>query len=336
MKIAHVRDVAHVARHLVAGLARLGHTCELFLLPESTELRLGPKALHLARILPRVLGINARIRRGRFDVVHLHAANSGWIAALGGYPYFVHCHGSEVRRDLHQPVRQHLVRYTLRRALHVFFVTPDLAEHVHAVRTDATLLPNPIDTDLFAPPTAPAPDDGPVRVLIAAPLTRIKGPEIAHQAVEMARRAAGVPVMVSALATGRSVARLRYLLERPDIEPVGRRPHTQMPVLYGGFDVVVGQMRLGCLSLIELEAMACGRPLVAYCDLAAYARHYAEPPPVLSAATAEEAAAHIGRLIADAALRRAVGEASRAWVVRYHGLEPVARELEARYREHLG
>jgi glycosyltransferase involved in cell wall biosynthesis len=255
------------------------------------------------------------------------------MAALGGYPYFLHCHGSEVRSGLHQPLRRGLARYGLRHAIHVFYVSPELYEHIRPYRPDATLLPNPVDTELFAPGEQLS---GRVRVLLAAPLTAVKGPEILYQAVRLLREELpGVEMDVAAFGFGRDLGRYQELLHVPGITSLPPRPHDEMATLFNAYDIILGQTRLGILSLVELEAMACGKPIVCFCDPQLYARDYPEPPPVLSGHTPEAIAEHLRALIADPSFRLERGRLARAWVVRYHGFDPVTRELLSHYEAYL-
>ena len=90
-------------------------------------------------------------KSGSYDVVHIHFAYLGWIGILGRYPYFLHCHGSDVRRDLHDRLRRWPIMTSLRRARAVLFVTPDLAPIVRPIRSDAIFLPDPVNTDRFTP-----------------------------------------------------------------------------------------------------------------------------------------------------------------------------------------
>jgi len=92
--------------------------------------------------------------------------------------------------------------------------------------------------------------------------------------------------------------------------------------------VVVGQLRLGILSMSELEGMACGKPVVGEFR---YPDTYDKAPPILTGDAPEECAAQVMRLLDSATLRASVGERSREWVVEHHDYRQVARLIEGYY-----
>jgi glycosyltransferase involved in cell wall biosynthesis len=313
-------------------LRRLGHQADLILPRESAERRLWCKVLALPGRVPETLRLGRQIRSGGYDIVHVHVANAGWMATLGGYPYVVHCHGSEIRPGLSQPGRRQLALYTLRRAEHVFYVTPDLYAHLRPYRPDATLLPNPVDTEHFCPAQRPTVGDGPVRVLIAIPLTLVKHPEPAYEAVAALQALTDSGAMtVAALGFGKHIAAYGHLLGRKGIQYLDPRPYDTMAALYNDYDVIIGQLQIGSLGMIELEAMACGKPVITLCDLDSYALAYGEAPPVLSANTAAQIAAHLRDLAEHPARRASLGQQARAWVERHHSFEAIGQRLVAQY-----
>ena len=91
-------------------------------------------------------------------------------------------------------------------------------------------------------------------------------------------------------------------------------------------DVVIDQVVLGSYGTSALEAMSCARPLVMYIDPARFEGLFGEPPPVCNAESADDVGRELARLIDDAGLRVAAGEAGRRWVVENHG-DGVARRL---------
>lgn len=325
MRILHVHDVANVGSTMVEGLRALGHDAELRRVRLAAARRSTlVKLLALPARLVEFAAVNRQVHRGHYDVVHIHFAYLGWLGILGGYPYFLHCHGSDVRRGLRDPLRRGPVRQALRRARTVFFVTPDLADIVRAVRPDALFLPDPIRVDRFRPPERAA--AGPPRVLIISALSPLKGVDVAFAAV---RRLLDLHPEVPVTALDLGPLRDRYH-GVPGVTLIPPVPYAEMPALIQSHDIVVGQFRLGILSMSELESMACGRPVV--CSFR-YGDWYGEPPPVLSTDQAEQAAAHLAALVERPELRRDHGERGRQWVERYHGYMSIARRLEQVYQE---
>lgn len=325
LRIVHVRNIANIAQSLVCGLSALGHQAELKCPREWTEERLWLKSLAVPRRLLDSLEINAYIHRNKFDIVHLHYANSGWIGTLGRYAYFLHCHGTDVRVDLYRPVRKWVVLHGLKRASGVFFSTPELYPHISPFRPDAIYVPSPIDIRLFSP----VPEDAHtnVRVLINQALKPSKAPEIAFEAARQVKRTFN-NVEICAFAFGPELERLRCYDEVRFIDPV---PHFRMAQLVNSFDIIVGQFAIGSLGVSELESMACGKPVVCYVDQAMYDQWYDKPPPVISARHADAVAEAVSRLVQLKTLREDVGRQGREWVLRYHDNLRVASQVVSHY-----
>ncbi|MFQ5880724.1 MAG: hypothetical protein ACE5IZ_11210, partial [Dehalococcoidia bacterium] len=105
MRVAHVGDVANVASTLAEALKAIGHQAELLPVRAAGARHPLPiKALFLPHRLREGAAINHHLRDRRFDVVHIHVAYMGWLGIVGKYPYFLHCHGYDLRRNLHHPL----------------------------------------------------------------------------------------------------------------------------------------------------------------------------------------------------------------------------------------
>ena len=328
MRIIHVREIANVAATLVDGLQRLGHQAEL------KPMRIRPSETTMAKrivLLPGRLRetaeINRYIHRNHFDVVHLHWAYMGWMGILGRYPYLLHCHGFDLTRNLRWPFMGWLTRQALKNAQRVFYSTPDLMAPAARVRPDSVFIPNPINLLNFRP--AKASTGKGRRILMISRFEAKKGPETALAMIrELKRRDPSVQVDAfrwGVLASQLADPRLMNLI--PTV------PYRDMPALLSSYDIVVGQFKLGIVSMSELEAMACGRPVVSHFN---YPEVYDEPPPIFSTRDAEEGAEILARLVEDEQMRREAGERGRAWVEGHHDYAKVAQLVEGHYREVLG
>ncbi|MEX0801430.1 MAG: glycosyltransferase family 4 protein [Dehalococcoidia bacterium] len=325
MKIMQIREIANVAATLSEGLRRLGH--EVTLRPMTARKSEGAVDISgLPRRLAEAYRIDREVRRGRFDVVHMHWAHTGWLGILGRYPYFLHCHGFDLARNLDWPLLGWVTRVALRRAQRVFYSTPDLARYAESVRKDAAFIPNPIDLQRFTP--AAAREGRGERILMMSRFEAKKGTETATAMVRRLRQR-HPEVHVDAFDWG--VLKPRSL--NGDFNLIPRVPYGQMPSLFAGYDVIIGQFKLGIVSMSELEAMASGRPVVSFFD---YPQVYDEPPPLFSTRDPEEGAETLARLLDDPDLRRQSGEAGRAWVEKHHECQHVAGIVEGHYREVLG
>jgi len=327
MKIIHVREISNVAATLVDGLRRLGHDVQFEPMRlHRHEASVASRAVLLPNRLREALRINRLIRNGGFQAVHLHWAYMGWMGMLGRYPYFVHCHGSDLRRNLGWPGLGWLTRRSLRSARRVFYSTPDLKSLAVRVRPDSVFVPNPIDTEVFRPPERKR-EDSP-KVLLMSRFEPVKGPETALAIVRELKRTHPC-VEVHAFNWGVSVAQFA---DPELVRLIPTVPYGKMPQLLAGYDIVVGQFGLGILSMSELEAMACGRPLVGYFR---YPEVYDEPPPMLSTRDVQEGARLLAGLVEDVPAREQLGESARAWVEKRHDHLTVARLVEGYYLEAL-
>jgi glycosyltransferase involved in cell wall biosynthesis len=114
-----------------------------------------------------------------------------------------------------------------------------------------------------------------------------------------------------------------------DLEIVEGLHHDEAFQRYREADIVVDQLNAGWYGLLAIECMALGKPVVTFLhDEAAQrtAQAFGTTVPVVSA-TPETLRERLRPLVADAAERRRVGAASRAYVERVHDLERVTDRL---------
>ncbi|MBM3676814.1 MAG: glycosyltransferase family 4 protein, partial [Actinobacteria bacterium] len=110
------------------------------------------------------------------------------------------------------------------------------------------------------------------------------------------------------------------------IEPLRKR---ELWARYLTSHAVVDQFVLGAIGGVAFEALAFGRRIVTALDVPAATRFFGEPPPVLAASTAAEAADGLRRVLADPADAAGLGAAGSAWFRRYHSSERIM-ELQLR------
>jgi glycosyltransferase involved in cell wall biosynthesis len=118
-----------------------------------------------------------------------------------------------------------------------------------------------------------------------------------------------------------------------DLELVEGLRHDEAFERYKAADVVVDQLNAGWYGLFAIEAMALGKPVVTFLHDEAVRRTeaaFGTRVPIVSA-TAETLREALRPLVADAARRRELGAASRAYVERVHDVETVADRLVSLY-----
>ena len=105
--------------------------------------------------------------------------------------------------------------------------------------------------------------------------------------------------------------------------------HDEAFELYREADIVVDQLNAGWYGVFAIECLALGKPVVTFLHDEAVRRTneaYGVEVPIVSA-TAETLREALRPLVADAALRRRIGAASRAYAERVHDIEVIADQL---------
>jgi glycosyltransferase involved in cell wall biosynthesis len=318
MRVVQVNDIASVASEIAAGLRDRGHEVDLFE-PRLFGARLHPylKPLTIPFRAIDWLDLVRRIRRGRYDLVHIHYAYLGNLGAIGRFPYVLHCHGTDLRgaNRLTGP----LIRRAMKRARHVFYSTPDLDAWALPLRPDAEFLPNPIDTETFRPDRPSSEGEG---IFVYSVLTEVKGAGKILEACRILARERP-DVRITAIASGPYAPLFEEL---PNVRMIARQPRWKLPAIINEHALILGQTKLGIAGMAELEAMACARPVVAWFTMGAA---YTDAPPLFSPETPAGIAGAAMDLLDDPAGRDEAGERGRDWVIRHHQRDRIAERVEA-------
>jgi len=118
-----------------------------------------------------------------------------------------------------------------------------------------------------------------------------------------------------------------------DLEIVEGLRHDEAFERYRNADIVVDQLNAGWYGVFAIECLALGKPVVTFLHDEAVRRTseaYGVEVPLVPA-TSETLREALRPLVADAALRRQVGAASRAYAERLHDVEAIADQLLALY-----
>jgi glycosyltransferase involved in cell wall biosynthesis len=235
--------VAQVARALVER----GHVVERAVL----DARAGGKL--------RYLTLAARtLRAARPDVVYAHfLVPSGLIAALGSRaPLVVTAHGRDVRNVGTLPGVAAATRLVVRRAATVVCVSDYLRRELETklpeARGKTEVVSSGVDLERFA---VQPPPDGPPRFLCIGALDERKN--VVRLAEAFASLGEGTLTYVG---DGPLRARLEG---RAGVRLTGRIPHAEIPGLLAESHVLCQPSLIEPLGQALLEAMACGRSVVA-------------------------------------------------------------------------
>jgi glycosyltransferase involved in cell wall biosynthesis len=243
-------DLGVFVRDLETALAARGHVLERVVLDRRTGGKL--RHVQLARATLQ------QARSFRPDVVYAHfLVPTGLTAALATRaPLVATAHGRDVRNIGAYPGVRAATRYVARRAAALVAVSDylrrELETKVPEARGKTHVVPSGVDVQRFC--VAPAPD-GPPRFLCIGSLTGRKNVLRLAQAFE--RLGEGTLTFVGD-------GPLRSQLEgRPGIELAGAVPHEEIPGRIAAARVVCQPSLIEPLGQALLEAMACGRTVVA-------------------------------------------------------------------------
>jgi len=265
------------------------------------------KLLALPLRLALYLPIIRRLRNGRYDWLHVHFISQGLVGVAAGRPFYIQAHGSDLHLNVKYWSMRTLNRFVLRRARAIFYVTPNLRAYLADFGDKAHLLPNPITLELFRACTPPQA----VRtVLIFMRLDPVKGAQdVFPQAEALARQCA-----LTAIDWGPLSRRYvpRYSRWVQFIQPVS---HAQIGSLLCGHDAVIGQTRQGILSLMELEGLAAGRPVLTRLDRSLYEP---DPPPVVQVDDLAQLPAVLSALQGRPDDLDRLWRSGREWIARHH------------------
>jgi len=293
-----------------------------------TTIRYPWKAATLPIRVAGLIGAAAAVRRGHFDVVHVHYARLGMIGALAGRPYALHVHGTDIRGVLPGSLWGRTTGPLLRRARVVFYATPDLEQWLRPFRDDAVFLPNPIETDRFRPLGADDPTRATRRdLLVGVRLAPVKGLTTILEVLRLlAVERPATTITLVAYGEGADAARVAAGPNARIVAPVSREDVAE---LIRGHRLALGQFLVGAMGNYEIEALSAGVPVVMRFDQGSV---YAAPPPVVNAATATEAVARICQLLDGGPELDRLAAEGPVWVEANHAARTVAARVIADYR----
>ncbi len=325
--VVQVGDIARVAEVLSVAMQR--HTDWAVANLDVSKLGLGRSSLAAALTKPiRVADMATRVSRSarvrRPDVIHAHWALYASSIVARRIPLVVHAHGSDVRgwkAGWNTGLEARVVRRTFGKAAAVIVSTPDLLADVPP---GARYVPNPIDCDFWTPGSPAERENRNPTVMLHARLTRVKG---AADLLYIARSLKSERPGLRIVALGGTDLDQSAVDTGVDVLPLGTGVDVREALRCA--DVVIGQQLLRTVGLSELEALACGKPVVMPLDVSLYG----DDLPIADAGDADGVVASCLELLDDPSRRRDLGLAGRDYVAAVHGLERFASLIAAVYED---
>ena len=186
----------------------------------------------------------------------------------------------------------------------------DLAEDLP--RLDG-ILPYPFPCDEWTP--VPEDDDGVVTIVHPANHRHYKGTRFLERRRRPACRPKGLPV---------------------ELVLVEGLPNEEARAIYERADIVASDLLIGGYALAAIEAMALGKPVIAYLPQRLRALHPEWSDAPIVDADPDTLADELRALVVDAELRRQLGARGPGYVERVHGLDVVGALMDRHYRRLWG
>jgi glycosyltransferase involved in cell wall biosynthesis len=215
-----------------------------------------------------------------FDVLNAHFAYpdgvaGAWLAQRCGVPLVVSVLGSDVNVHARHPLQRVQIRWTLRSAARVVAVSEALRREVVALGVPeerTAVVPTGVDMEVFHPQSCEAARQAlqlPAAarlVLYVGNLLPVKGvPTLITAFAEVARQDPTAHLVL--VGHGPLRGRLEQQVHAADLHRcvtfAGARPHADIPQWLAAADVLCLPSVAEGLPNVVLEALACGRPVVA-------------------------------------------------------------------------
>lgn len=260
--------VARASERIAGSLRALGHHV-VRLFPEADRFPGDVSRDDLTVRIPRLDGpahtdvVHRELLDGAFDrCVAFYGSGAGpaTVAAgrLAGVRTILALRGNDVDRDLLDPSRHPWVRFGIDRADAITVVSEEMARKVLAwTGRTSTVVGNGVDTDRFRPVDGQPFRD---RHRLSGPVVGLFGELKAKRGLEVLPavvRAGFTPVLV-----GRIRPEIAHLVPSAAVSVPWLDP-AALPEAYAACDVVLHPSHADGLPNVVLEAMACGRPVVA-------------------------------------------------------------------------
>lgn len=210
---------------------------------------------------------------GRWDVWYFPWSIGGWLPLVEHFApaTVMSCRGSYVQIVPHDPARRaqrDLLSASLRAATLVHCVSDTIADEAVELgleRTKARTIRPAVDPQAFRPPTTPADDPPPLRLISVGSLLWVKGYEYLLRAIRVLRDR-GIGVALEIVGDGAARQSIQFSIRDLGLDAAVRlsgalRPDEIVAALQRAHVFVLASVSEG-ISNAVIEAMSCGLPVV--------------------------------------------------------------------------
>jgi len=196
-------------------------------------------------------------------IAHWHGFSIGLNSknSLKHSQFFSHLFGTILNRIVENKIISSVKKYDI-----VYAAIPSILPTLKYIRKDAQWLPNPINTDIFNPTGEKIQLEGNPIILFPTRLHKVKSPEFGFKIFSKIKEKCPSAKLHLVKYPKRfsQYGRYKSFFEtyKDDIIWHNFFPRNDLPKLYRSADLVLGSFWQGVLSLVELEAMACGTAVV--------------------------------------------------------------------------
>lgn len=284
-----------------------------------------------------------------YDLIQAYATEPihAWMFGQGR-PYVAFEHGTMRHIPFEASGTGRLLTLAYRRAAKVIITNPDVIAAARRLGLNKfVFIPHPVDETKYC--TRPTPVRSQLvnryqtDLVFFAPSRHnwvLKGNDVLIRAFARFVKGSTRKPLLIVSEWGQEVAESQRLIQELGVgdRVVWTPPLNKMRLIeyYNAADLILDQFTIGTFGTVTPEAMACEKPVLLHFDRQVHEWCYAEMPPVISARTEDQIFRQLIELCADHARRKAIGQSSREWIVKYHGWELVADRQLAIYRELLG
>ncbi len=220
-------------------------------------------------------------KKYRFDIIHCHLVYPvGYVGVKFGrkdnIPVIITAHGSDIRptsRYRRKRIIWQRITNSLKNADHLTAISSQMKEILHSIADSkkVTCIPNGIDIEKLTKPVEYQPDwpidAGQNFILYIGSLKHIKGIDILLQAVNVIYRQGGGEMKLIVAGKGQMRDELEQFVIDNDMQDmvvwVGEVTGRFKRYLLQNARFVVIPSRSESFSLVALEALSCGRPIIA-------------------------------------------------------------------------